>query len=109
MELFHVTLNLIALAVNACLAYFACRMLAVFRGGMMSKPWRFVYIGVLALAAGSSTFSLKYLLNIGGFWPHALGGLMMLLGGVLALIGIYIEYKNWTIPKQKLSTQNFKS
>jgi len=51
------------------------------------------------LAIGSSIFSFKYILDVGRFEVHAAGGLIMLLGGVLALIGIYLEYKNWTVPK----------
>jgi heme A synthase len=99
MELFHVILNIVALAVNVCLVYFACRLLSVFKGGTMSRPWIFVCLGVLALAIGSSIFSFKYILDVGRFEVHAAGGLIMLLGGVLALIGIYLEYKNWTVPK----------
>jgi|YelNatPaOPRAMG01_1025707.scaffolds.fasta_scaffold45717_4 heme A synthase len=99
MELFHVVLNVVALAVNVCLMYFACRLLSVFRGGVMGRPWLFVCLGVLALAIGSSIFSFKYILDVGRFEVHAAGGLIMLLGGVLALIGIYLEYKNWTVPK----------
>ena len=98
-ELFHVILNIVALAVNVCLVYFACRLLSVFKGGVMSRPWVFVCFGVLALAIGSSIFSFKYILDVGRFEVHAAGGLIMLLGGILALIGIYLEYKNWTIPK----------
>jgi len=98
-ELFHVILNIVALAVNVCLVYFACRLLSVFKGGVMSRPWIFVCFGVLALAIGSSIFSFKYILDVGRFEAHAAGGLLMLLGGVFALIGIYLEYKNWTIPK----------
>ncbi|MEM3881060.1 MAG: hypothetical protein QXD19_04865 [Candidatus Bathyarchaeia archaeon] len=99
MELFHVVLNFVALAVNVCLVYFACRLFSVFRGGVMGKPWRFVCAGVLALAVGSSIFSFKYILNVGGFEVHAAGGLIMLLGGILALIGMYLEFKNWAVPK----------
>jgi heme A synthase len=99
MELFHVILNIVALAVNICLVYFACRLLSVFKGGIMSKPWLYVCLGVLALAIGSSIFSFKYIFDVRGFEIHAAGGLMMLLGGVLALIGIYLEYKNWAVSK----------
>ncbi|MGB9778662.1 MAG: hypothetical protein ACPLW8_04580 [Candidatus Bathyarchaeales archaeon] len=97
--MFHVVLNIVALAVNVCLVYFAYRLISVFKGSVMGKPWRFVCLGVLALAVGSSIFSFKYILNVGSFEVHAVGGLIMLLGGILALIGIYIEYKNWTVSK----------
>lgn len=100
MEMFHVALNIAALTVNVCLVYFACRLFSVFKGGIMSKPWRFVCLGVLFLAIGSSIFSLKYILGVECFEAHAAGGLIMLLGGILALIGIYIEHKNWTVPKR---------
>ena len=93
MEVFHVALNIVAF-VNAFLVYLACKMLTVFKGGMMSEHWRFVCTRVLFLAAGLSIFSIKYLMNIGSFWLHAAGGLTMLMGGMLALAGLYIEY-NW--------------
>ncbi|MEM3578473.1 MAG: hypothetical protein QXX51_08555 [Candidatus Bathyarchaeia archaeon] len=99
MEMFHVVLNVIALVVNVCLVYFACRLMRVFKGGVMGRPWRFVCLGVLSLAFGSSIFSLKYILSVGSFEAHAAGGLLMLLGGILTLIGIYIEYRNWAVPK----------
>ncbi|MEM2569799.1 MAG: hypothetical protein QXT67_07685 [Candidatus Bathyarchaeia archaeon] len=44
-------------------------------------------------------FSFKYILNAGSFEVHVAGGLIMLLGGILTLIDIYIEYKNWVVPK----------
>ncbi|MEM3442754.1 MAG: hypothetical protein QXM86_02695 [Candidatus Bathyarchaeia archaeon] len=65
----------------------------------MDKPWRFICSGVLSLAIGSSIFSLKYVLNSGSFAVYAAGGLIMLLGGILALVGMYLEFKNWAIPK----------
>jgi heme A synthase len=99
MEMFHVVLNVVALVVNVCLVYFACRLLSVFRGGVMGKPWLFVCLGVLALAVGSSIFSFKYILNASSFVVHAAGGLVMLLGGILALIGMYLEFRNWAVPK----------
>jgi len=99
MELFHVAVNIVALAVNVCLVYFACKLLSVFKGGALSKPWNFICFSVLALAISSSIFSLKYILGIESWAFHAAGGLIMLFGGVLALIGTYLEYKNWTIPE----------
>ncbi|MEM0216594.1 MAG: hypothetical protein QW612_03505 [Candidatus Bathyarchaeia archaeon] len=63
----------------------------------MGKPWRFICFGVTSLALGSSIFSLKYILKSGAE-VHIIGGLLMLLGGILALIGMYAEYRNWKIP-----------
>ncbi|MEM2537625.1 MAG: hypothetical protein QXK29_05725 [Candidatus Bathyarchaeia archaeon] len=99
MEIISVVLNVTALVVNVCLVYFACRLFSVFKGGIMDRPWRFVCIGVLFLAIGSSIFSLRYILNVESFWVYVIGGLIMLFGGTFALIGMYIEYKNWAIPK----------
>lgn len=99
MEIFSVMLNIAALAVNIFLVYFACRLLSVFKGGTMSKPWLFVCLGVLTLAIGSTIFSVEYAFSDIGLWVHFAGGLVMLLGGILTLIGLYVEYKNWTIPK----------
>lgn len=99
MELFHVLINFIALAVNVCLVYFSVKLLSVFKGGIMEKSWLFVACGVLTLAIGSLIFSFKYLLDISGFGVHLAGGLLMLLGGIFALMGVYLEYKNWNVPK----------
>jgi len=99
MEMFHIIINLIALVVNVCLVYFSVKLLSIFKGSTMGRPWLFILCGVLALAIGSSVFSFKYLLSVGSFEVHVAGGLLMLVGGVLALIGIYLEYKNWAISK----------
>lgn len=99
MELFDVALNITALVVNLCLVYLAIRLCSVFKGGTVGKSWLFISFGVLALAIGSSVFSFKYIFKISSFEVHVIGGLFMLLGGVLALIGMYREYRNWIIPK----------
>lgn len=97
MEMFHLIINIIALTVNVGLVFFAGKLLSVFRGSVMGRPWMFVALGVLSLATGSTLFSVHYLLNLGGFEVHAAGGLLMLTGGVFALIGIYLQYKSWTV------------
>jgi hypothetical protein len=51
---------------------------------------------VLALAISSSLFSLYYLLALREAIIHSVGGLIMMTGGVLILIGMYLEYKTWT-------------
>ncbi len=95
--MFHIIISVVALVVNAFLVYFTARLLLVFKGGIMEKPWVFVALGVFALAFGASLFSIHYLLNLGNSIVHGAGGLLMVLGGVFALIGIYLQYRTWTI------------
>lgn len=96
MEIYHVVINLVSLLINVGLVYFAVRLLWIFRGGIMGKPWRFVAFGVLALAVSSSIFSLDYLLDIGSV-AHSVGGLIMMIGGFLILVGMYLQYKSWAV------------
>ena len=94
MEIYRIVINLISLLINVGLVYFAVRLLWIFRGGIMGKPWRFVASGVLALAVSSSIFSLHYLLDIGSM-AHPVGGLIMMVGGLLILVGMYLQHKSW--------------
>ena len=97
MEVYRVAINIVSLLINVGLVYFAVRLLWIFRGGIMGKPWRFVASGVLALALSSSIFSLHYLLNLGPA-VHSIAGFIMMIGGLLILIGMYLQYKSWAVP-----------
>ena len=94
LEFFRLAINVVSLAINVGLAYFAIRLILVFKGGRMEKPWRYVSAGIVAVAVGSMLFSLRSLLALGIFF-QVLGGLVMTIGGALALAGIYIEYRSW--------------
>ena len=96
MEAFRVVINVVSLAINIGLVYLGIRLLSIFRGGRMGKPWVYISSGVLALAVSSSLFSLYYLLAIRDVIVHFVGGLIMMIGGLLILIGMYLEYKAWT-------------
>ena len=97
MEVYRVIINVIALAVNVCLVYFAVRLLYIFKGGKMKKPWIYISSGVLALAISSSLFALHYLFEIHA-GLHAFGGVLMVIGGLLLLVGMYLEYRSWAKP-----------
>jgi len=94
LEFFRLAMNVVSLVINVGLAYFAVRLILVFRGGKMERPWRYVSAGIVAVAVGSMLFSLRSLLAL-GMSIQLLGGLMMTLGGILALAGIYMEYRSW--------------
>jgi hypothetical protein len=95
-EVSRVVVNIISLAINIGLVYFGFRLLSIFKGGRIGKPWAYISLGVSALAISSSLFSLHYLLALQEAIIHHLGGLIMMIGGVLILIGMYLEYKTWT-------------
>jgi len=56
MEDWHIIVNIVSLIINVSLVYFAVRLLWIFRGGIMGRPWRFIASGVLALAVSSTIF-----------------------------------------------------
>jgi hypothetical protein len=88
-------ISIISLIINVGLIYFALRLLLIFKGGKMKKPWLYISLGALALAASSSFFLLFYFLSL----PEAyrpIGGIIMLIGGGLILIGLYTQYQSWT-------------
>jgi hypothetical protein len=87
-------MNFVSLAINVGLVYLAARLTLIFRGGKMEKPWLYVVVAVLALAIGSSVFSLYYVLELPSF-VHAFGGVMQMIGGILFLIGLCKEYQSW--------------
>ncbi|MBC7131104.1 hypothetical protein H5T51_07815 [Candidatus Bathyarchaeota archaeon] len=94
-EAFHAVISFAALMVDVCLVYFSVRLFSIFRGGKVAKSWKYMSLGLLALAVGASVFSIKYILHIDDFEIQTIGGLIMLTGGVLGLIGVYNEYNNW--------------
>jgi uncharacterized membrane protein YgdD (TMEM256/DUF423 family) len=76
------------------LFYFAVRLLLIFRGGKKKKPWLYVSVGSLALAAGTSLFSLYLIFELPSF-VHTVGGVVSMIGGVLLLAGLRSEYRSW--------------
>lgn len=99
MELYHIIINVISLLINVGLVFLAVKLLSIFRGGKMGKPWAYISLGVLALAISSSIFSLYYLLDLEVVVIRAVGGLIMMIGGLLILIGMYHQYKSWAKPR----------
>lgn len=95
-EVLRIIVNIISLAINVGLVYFGFKLLSIFKGGKIGKPWVYISSGVLALAISSSLFSLYYFLALRETIIHSLGGLIMMTGGALILIGMYLEYKAWT-------------
>jgi len=95
MELSRVVVNIVSLMINIGLAYFAVRLLWIFKGGKMGRPWVYISSGVLALAVSSFLFSFYYFSAFGEATIHSLGGLTMMTGGLLLLIGMYLQYKTW--------------
>jgi hypothetical protein len=94
-EASRIVVNLVSLAISIGLVYFAVKLTLIFRGGKKEKPWLYVAVAVLALATGSSIFSLYYILELPSF-VHPIGGIMQMIGGILLLTGLYKEYKSWT-------------
>jgi len=94
-EVSRIVVNLLSLAINIGLFYFAIRLLLIFKGGKKEKPWLYIALAVLALATGSSIFSLYYILELPSF-VHPIGGIVQMIGGILLLMGLFREYKSWT-------------
>jgi uncharacterized membrane protein YgdD (TMEM256/DUF423 family) len=93
-EVSRIVLNLVSLAINVGLIYLAVRLMLIFRGSKKERPWLYIAVAVLALATGSSIFSLYYILELPIF-VHPIGGIAQMIGGILLLIGLYREYKSW--------------
>lgn len=94
-DLSRTIVNIISLAINIGLAYFAVRMMFVFKGGSMEKVWFPVITGALCLSMGSSLFSMYYFLDLPSF-VHSIGGVIAMIGGVLILTGLRGAYRSWT-------------
>jgi len=96
-DVWPIVVNLISLAINIGLIYFAVRLLLVFKGGKMGRTWLFISSGVLALAVSSSLFAFYYIQDLPAI-IHPIGGVVMVIGGVLILIGLHMQYRSWTRP-----------
>lgn len=94
LDLSRTIVNIISLAINIGLVYFAVRMMFVFKGGSMEKVWFPMIAGALCLATGSSLFSMFYFLELPSFF-HSVGGVIAMIGGALMLTGLKGAYKNW--------------
>jgi len=93
-EVSRIIVNLVSLAVNAGLFYYAIRLLLIFKGGKKEKPWLYVSGGAFALAGGTSLFSIYLILELPSF-VHAVGGVVSLIGGLLLLAGLRSEHRSW--------------
>jgi len=71
------------------------RLLLVFKGGIMGKAWLYVSYGVLTLAIGLFLIIFQSLLNLPSV-VYKIGNTVVLVGGVLTLIGFYMQYKIWS-------------
>lgn len=94
-EVWRIVVNFVSLAINIGLIYFSVRLLMIFKGGKMGRPWLYISSGVLALAISSSLFVFHYLLDLPSI-VHPIGGVVMMIGGALILAGLCVEYTSWT-------------
>lgn len=93
---FRIIINVLSFAISVGLAYFAVKLLLIFKGAEMETAWRYILAGVLAFATSSSIFTFNYILSLDGI-IHPVAGLIMMVGGTSLLVGLYTEYKRWTI------------
>ena len=84
--------DICGLAVVIGLIYVVVRLLLVFKGGIIGKAWLYVSCGVLTLAIGLSLFIFHSLLNLPSV-VYKIGNTVILAGGILTLIGFYMQYK----------------
>lgn len=91
----RIVLNLISLAINMGLMYFAFKLLRIFRGGIKEKSMGYICAGILITTIGLTLFVLSNILGLSGY-IHLIGVLMMTVGGGIVLIGLRKEYKMWT-------------
>jgi len=98
-NIYLIVVNLLSLLINLSLAYFAVRLLLVFRGEKTDIGWGYVSLGVLALATSSSIFALYYILTLPSM-IHPIAGVVMMIGDLLILLGLHEEYKRWQLSER---------
>lgn len=86
---FHVAIDAVSLLINIGLIYLAVRLLSIFRGGKLGKPWVYISCGVFALEISTFLFALERVLNFHEAFIHIVGASIMMCGGLLMLIGLY--------------------
>jgi len=87
--------NIGGLALITGLTYTVARLLLVFKGGIMGKAWLYVSCGVLTIAIGLFLSISQSLLDIPSVVSQ-IGNTVILAGGVLTLIGFFMQYRIWS-------------
>lgn len=99
------------IAIWILMGYYSVRILRGFKGGILSKGWKFICIAVPFLIFGQLTTGLgnsdKILVQ--GEIFSVLGASLSLVGGILIVIGFKTQYNAWnpkgmkspSIPKEK--------
>jgi len=87
--------NIGGLALIIGLTYIVARLLFIFKGGIMGKAWLYVSCGFLTVAIGLSFFIFHLLLDLPSV-VYQIGNTVILAGGVLTLIGFFMQYKIWS-------------
>jgi len=95
MDIPQIVVNIVSLLISIGLVYFAIKLLSIFKGGKMGKPWIYISSGALALALSSSIFAAYRFLDINTPSIRAIGAFIMMVGGLLILIGMYYESSIW--------------
>lgn len=97
MSEFSLIVDILSLITSVGLVYYAFRLLLIFRGGKKAGSWMYILTGILIITFGSCLFTLRHLLGLQENFVRPLGGIMMLIGAILMLIGMRLEYRSWSL------------
>ena len=99
------------MAIWILMGYYSVRILRSFKGGILSKRWKYICTGVPFLIFGQLTTSIgssdSVLIQEEIF--KVLGASLSLIGGIMIVIGFRTQYNSWNpkgmkniLPEQKL-------
>ena len=84
-------------AIWILMGYYSVRILRSFKGGVLSKGWKYICIAVPFLIFGqlSTSMSTSDTIVIQGEILKILGASLSLLGGIMIVIGFRTQYNSW--------------
>ncbi len=89
----NLLVNAVSLAINVLIIYYSMNLLKLFNGGIVAKPLLYISAGAVAVATGSLLSLLHRLLGL--TLTQKLGPLLMMFGGLFALMGLRKGYVQW--------------
>lgn len=92
----RVGLALVGVLIVGGMLLYSVRLLAVTRGGILSRGWRYIALGTISISIGISLSALNSAITVPTVAVYAAIAFMN-IGGVLFVIGLRSELNVWSL------------
>lgn len=108
-----IAISLLTIAVFIAMGFYAIKNLRGFKGGLLSKGWKYISIAVFFFIAGQLFLdtgggqAIRGLSTAGGY-SIFLGSVMETIGGLFLVLGFRAQNNVWNVEKKPInvSTEN---